>query len=306
MILLAPVLSSRSSHGSPRSADRACDWHFGTLPAIAACLGSALAAISVGVLIAVIVSLAAASRYGNVLDYAGPNLSSNQLALSAYTPPPAGTIIVGPDGKHHRCEGALVAGGEPGRTQRRASERIASALGAQAIALESPSASASTWHGTGPGRTWNGQIYVATPQLLGAFGISQSEIQPDADILTARPGLSGVSGLSLTHGGNSNGNGGYGDRGRQRQRTGKWSWQRSALLSSHGLPRQPGHPGSERPPRGRIGAEHRDHRARDARVPYPVEHLQLADPGNAAVHRCADQWRSASGFHRTVVRRVEE
>ena len=52
--------------------------------------GSALAAISVGVLAAVIVMLAAASRYGNVVDYAGPNLSSNELALHANVPTPAG------------------------------------------------------------------------------------------------------------------------------------------------------------------------------------------------------------------------
>jgi len=43
--------------------------------------GSALSAISIGVLISVIVVLAAASRFSNVLDYAGPNLDSNQLAL---------------------------------------------------------------------------------------------------------------------------------------------------------------------------------------------------------------------------------
>ena len=63
--------------------------------------GSALAAISLGVLVAVIVMLAAASRYGNVLDYAGPNLASNQLALHANTPPPAGTVVIEPNGKTH-------------------------------------------------------------------------------------------------------------------------------------------------------------------------------------------------------------
>ena len=46
--------------------------------------GSALAAISLGVLIAVLVCVLSAARYGNVLDYAGPNLASNQLIV--YTP----------------------------------------------------------------------------------------------------------------------------------------------------------------------------------------------------------------------------
>ena len=54
--------------------------------------GSALAAISIGVLVAVIVMLAAASRYGNVLDYAGPNLASNELALHINVPLGGGTI----------------------------------------------------------------------------------------------------------------------------------------------------------------------------------------------------------------------
>ena len=46
--------------------------------------GSALAAISLGVLIAVLVCVLSAQRYGNVLDYAGPNLASNQVIV--YTP----------------------------------------------------------------------------------------------------------------------------------------------------------------------------------------------------------------------------
>ena len=78
----------------------------------------------------------------------------------------------------------------------------AASLGAQSIALESPNASIGH---TGSGRTWSGQIYVATPQLLKALGIKDSQIEPDADFLTARPGLSAVSGLYLTYGGSSNG-----------------------------------------------------------------------------------------------------
>ena len=45
--------------------------------------GSALAAISLGVLIAALVCILTAGRYGNVLDYAGPNLSSEQLIVYA-------------------------------------------------------------------------------------------------------------------------------------------------------------------------------------------------------------------------------
>jgi putative ABC transport system permease protein len=94
----------------------------------------------------------------------------------------------------------------------KSAERIASALGAQAIALESPNATINAVAtGHGGDRSWNGPIYVATPQLLKAFGIKQSQIQPDADFLTARPGLSGVSGMYLAYGNVGNGFGGNGN-----------------------------------------------------------------------------------------------
>jgi putative ABC transport system permease protein len=162
--------------------------------------GSALAAISLGVLVAVIVILAASSRYGNVLDYAGPNLSSNQLWLSASQPPPGQPIV------QRNAEGRLVpVKNQPVETatppQLAASaEQITKGLGAQLIALQSPNAEmTSTATGTQGGRSWNGPIYVATPQLLRAFGITTSEIDQNADILSSRPGLSGVSGLGLDY-----------------------------------------------------------------------------------------------------------
>ena len=43
--------------------------------------GSALSAISVGVLIAVVICAVAVARYSNVFDYVGPNLASNELAV---------------------------------------------------------------------------------------------------------------------------------------------------------------------------------------------------------------------------------
>jgi putative ABC transport system permease protein len=156
--------------------------------------GSALAAISVGVLAAVIVMLAAASRYGNVLDWAGPNLSSNELVLHGNPSPPAGTVIV----KHGRrivVPQATAKAASPTELATRTGS-IARGLGAQLIALETPNAGL---NGTHLGRQWDGAIYVATPQLLKAFGITTSEVDPNADILSSRPGLSGVSGLVLNY-----------------------------------------------------------------------------------------------------------
>jgi putative ABC transport system permease protein len=203
MILLAPFCLSlvakvaRRAPIAPRLALR-------DLARYRARSGSALAAISLGVLVAVIVSLAAAARYGNVLDYAGPNLSSNQLALHVNTAPPAGTSLIDPQGQHTVAPAPSTPVSSPAALATSA-HRIGAELSAQTIALESPNADINH---VGSGRNWNGQIYVATPQLLKAFGIKSSDIQPDADFLTARPGLSGASGLELRYDGGGKPDGG--------------------------------------------------------------------------------------------------
>ena len=58
--------------------------------------GSALSAISLGVFIAALVCVLTAQRYGNVLDYAGPNVASNQIIV--YTPDHGGGPGNGPGG----------------------------------------------------------------------------------------------------------------------------------------------------------------------------------------------------------------
>jgi putative ABC transport system permease protein len=197
LILLAPFFLSLTAHLGRRTP-------IGTRLALRdlaryrARSGSALAAISLAVLIAVIVVLAAASRYGNVLDYAGPNLASNQLALRANTPPPPGTRIMTPNGKVHIQKASSGAKAATPQQLNAHAEAIAKGLGAQLIGLETTNAQmvAINVHG---GRNWNGPLYVATPKLLRAFGITTSQIDPNADILSSRPGLSGVSGLGLDY-----------------------------------------------------------------------------------------------------------
>jgi putative ABC transport system permease protein len=54
------------------------------------------------------------------------------------------------------------------------------------ITLET--ASGSLQYG-GSGRGGPGRLYVATPQLLNAFGIMPAQVNPGADVLTMRPGL---------------------------------------------------------------------------------------------------------------------
>jgi len=150
--------------------------------------GSALAAISLGVLIAVLICVLSASRFGNVLDYAGPNMASNQLIV--YTP------NSGPGGGN----GPGGTGAVPSlKSQTATADAIAAALGSHdVVELESTSA---TLQRAAPGRQFSGSVYLATPQLLAAFGIKASQVNPDADILSMRPGLSGISDMQLTYAG---------------------------------------------------------------------------------------------------------
>ena len=148
--------------------------------------GSALAAISLGVLIAVLVCVLSAQRFGNVLDYAGPNVASNQVIV--YTPngPGGGG---GPSGP--------ATGGTP-KSMTQTVHAIATGLGStDVVTLEQTSANLQH---AASGRQWTGQIYVATPQLLRAFGIKASDVNPAADILSMRPGLSGTSDMQLLYG----------------------------------------------------------------------------------------------------------
>ncbi len=195
LILLAPFFLSLTERVS-RRAPIASRLALRDLARYRARSGSALSAISIGVLISVIVILASASRFSNVFDYAGPNVASNQLALhQAYAP--HGQTFVRRNSKgqlvqvHPKTETATPAELAAGARQ------IARGLDARLVALESPNAQL---NGTQGGRSWSGQIYVATPQLLRTFGIKASQIDPTALVLTSRPGLAGFSGLSMDFG----------------------------------------------------------------------------------------------------------
>jgi putative ABC transport system permease protein len=149
---------------------------------------SALAAISLGVLAAMIVCILSAQRYGNVLDYAGPNLTSNQVIV--YTP-------TGQGGGPGNGPGAPPTGSKLQAAAAQA-RGIAAGLGSHDL-IQLTATGASLVHAAA-GRSWSGQIYLATPRLLHAFGIKAAQINPNADILTMRPGLSGISHMQLTYG----------------------------------------------------------------------------------------------------------
>jgi putative ABC transport system permease protein len=166
--------------------------------------GSALAAISLGVLIAALVCVLGAQRYGNVLDYAGPNLASNQIIVYSPNGPVGGGQTFGPSGSG----AGSVPAGTP-REQAATARSMAVALGSHAV-TELDQSSAQLNHAAA-GRSWSGQVYVATPQLLAAFGIKASDVNPDADVLSARPGLSGISKMQLIYGGDDKGGNGTGN-----------------------------------------------------------------------------------------------
>ncbi len=278
LILLAPFFLSLAARLG-RRAPIATRLALRDLARYRARSGSALAAISVGVLVAVIVMLAAASRYGNVLDYAGPNLASNQLALHANTPPPAGTIVVSPNGKPRRLKASTTATETPQQLEAHA-EAIAKGLGAQLIALESPNANLNATQG---GRDWTGQIYVATPQLLRAFGIRAVRDRPERrrPELTPRPvrGLGADLHLRVDQ---------------QQQRPSEPGFRAADVLAvqcGQRLRRPSGRPGDRRPADGHLGAEHGDHRARDEGVPHLGEHDRLVGAGHTSPQRLSDQQR---------------
>jgi putative ABC transport system permease protein len=189
IVLLAPTLLSVVAAAGSR-APIAVKLALRDLARYRARSGPALAAISLTAMIAVLICVASAARFGNVLDYAGPNLTSSQLIVYA----PVGNVNTG-----QAPTAAQLAAGV------KTAKEISADLGSSMVALESSSVGLTH---AAPGRSWSGQIYVATPQLLKAFGISQSEINPDADILTMRPGLSTMSLMQLTYGNDSFGKNG--------------------------------------------------------------------------------------------------
>ena len=166
--------------------------------------GPALAAISISTLIAVIICVGAAARLSNPLDYAGPNLGPNQLVVYA---PSQG---IGTNAKGGPLPGAANAPAPVTAAQaQQVAQQIATDLGASGtVTLEA--ANACVVHATPSGRTWTGNIYVATPRLLSAFGIAPSAVNPGTDLLTMRPGLSSISQLQLVNGSSCNQNSGGG------------------------------------------------------------------------------------------------
>ena len=186
--------------------------------------GAALGAISLSVLIAVIICVVAAARFGNALDYAGPNLAPNQLIvyphgsnaqfagppgthpgthaptkpnrqLPRQSAPTSGTSVLFRNGSR---AGAFPATRAEVAAMAAEARVIAAALGSgDNIQLETTNSSLQR---AAAGRNGPGTVFVATPQLLRAYGITGAQVSPDADFLTMRPGLSSLTNMQLLYG----------------------------------------------------------------------------------------------------------
>jgi putative ABC transport system permease protein len=174
--------------------------------------GAALGAISISLLIAVLICVIAAARFGSPLDYVGPNLAPDQIVVY----PAAGSAqLAGTPGTHHggtkgplpgvtvllrTATGIIPTQVTSAQLATMAAEAggIAASLGSrEVVQLESTD---SALQRVATGRNWDGAVYVATPRLLRAYGIAAAQVSANADILTMRPGLSGLTGMQLQYG----------------------------------------------------------------------------------------------------------
>jgi putative ABC transport system permease protein len=210
VVLLAPTCLALLA-GTARRAPIAGRLALRDLARYRARSGAALGAISISVLIAVIICVIAAARFGSAVDYVGPNLAPDQLVVY----PAAGNAQrAGPPGAAHGTNGPLpgtsvILHSGTGSFPTPVTRAQLAAMAAQARDISALLGSRdvlqleetdSALQRAAAGRSWDGAVYVATPQLLRAYGITAAQVSPGADILTMRPGLSGLSEMQLQYG----------------------------------------------------------------------------------------------------------
>ncbi|MBV9451263.1 MAG: hypothetical protein JO345_35795 [Streptosporangiaceae bacterium] len=145
--------------------------------------GAALAAIMFAVFLAMGICIAASIRFGNPLNWIGPDLSSNQVTVSAAESPGVGQM--------EQLSGAQLA------TLTTRVNMLAASLRTSAVPLESASMLYQTGLPEHSVQNFTGTVYVATPRLLATYGIKASQIPSGTDILTMRPGLAGLPHMEM-------------------------------------------------------------------------------------------------------------
>ncbi len=155
--------------------------------------GAALAAVTFAMFLAMVICLVASERYGNPLSPAGPNLTSSQLVVTAGRSPSPGMMMP-------------LTSAQEASLSRRLNSLAVSLHARSALALES--AGIVNQAGAPVNRNSNSigvQLDVATPQLLAMYGIKASQIAAGTDVVTALPGLAGLSHLEMIWQGSGNG-----------------------------------------------------------------------------------------------------
>jgi len=162
--------------------------------------GAALAAVSFAVFIATLTIVIASVRYDDALDYIAPNMASNQLILYAQGNDPSqyqpGQFTPAAKLAAARQEALALAGQLHASAPLELDLAVTPNVSAQGQPTQNQAGTLTSLHGPGFG----GLVYVATPALLKAFGITASEVNPAADVLTVRAGLPSTGGLVLVSG----------------------------------------------------------------------------------------------------------
>jgi len=144
---------------------------------------AALAATTFAVFLAMGICVVASIKFDNPLNWIGPNLSSSQLVVPTNATPGIG--------QSDPLSGAQIASLN-GRVN-----SLAASLHASVVPLEGVGSlyqAGTPRHGP---QNFSGNVYVATPQLLTAYGIKASQIAPGTDFLTMRPGLAGLPHMEM-------------------------------------------------------------------------------------------------------------
>jgi putative ABC transport system permease protein len=188
ILLLAPLFVSVLAAGAGPRLPVAIRIALRDLVRYRARSGAALAAVTFAVFLAMGVSLAASTRFSNPLNWIGPNLSGSQLIVHVQQSPGAGQMT--------QLGNAQLA------SLGRQVNSLAASLHAQSVVPLEDGGAGLQQAGTPESSPLNfsGSVYLATPQLLAAYGIKADQIAPGTDILTMRPGLAGLPHMELTWG----------------------------------------------------------------------------------------------------------
>jgi putative ABC transport system permease protein len=155
--------------------------------------GAALAAVCFAVFLSVLICIVASVRFEKVLDWTGPNLTSNQMIIYTQNNGPN----AGPN--------APLTARQLNALTNKVNSYAASLHAQSALPLETTGA---TLYQLGTqDNNFTGTVFVATPALLDEYGIKPSQINPGTDFLTMRPGLAGYPNMVMVWGNYVNQNG---------------------------------------------------------------------------------------------------